>query len=202
MWTPEISTGRGFWEFGVFRGFIKKNMDAGYKHLITYMLATVIYDLTAQFCDQWIDKRSRTHDQMVQAGRSGKQNIAEGYKQKSLKSYIKLVGVAQGSLEELQLDYEDFLRQRKLTQWVKDDPRVREFRAFRVVWVGENTLNTPNLPQDPEAAANLLITLCNLAGFLLAKQLAQLEQKFVEEGGYTENLFKRRLDKRGTYGKS
>ena len=81
--------------------------EAGYKNLITFMLSTVIHDLTVEFCNRWINKRSRTYDQMVQAARSGKQNIAEGYKQKSLKSYIKLAGVAQGSIEELMLDYQE-----------------------------------------------------------------------------------------------
>lgn len=134
---------------------------------------------------------------MEQAARSGKQNIAEGYLEKSLKGYIYLLGIAYASLGELLEDYEDFLRQRGLAIWDKDDPRVKKFREFRVF--GVETLNSPNtlkLPKEPEAAANLLITLIHLALFLLFKQGAALEEKFVKEGGFTENLFKRRLEER------
>ena len=138
----------------------------------------------------------RIREQMIHAGRSGRQNIAEGYEEKSLQSYIKLLGVADASLEELFLDYQDYLRQRKLPLWGKEDSRVRVFREFRVVWVDENTLNTPNLPNNPIEAANLLITLISLNTFLLDKQIKSLEEKFVTEGGYRENLFKKRMDYR------
>jgi len=125
--------------------------QAGYKYLTTYQLATVVYDLTIQFCNHWVDKRSRTFDQMIQAARSGRQNIAEGYSQgTSLKGYIKLLGIAKGSQEELLLDYEDFLRQRDLKLWGKDDPRIREFRDFRVSWRNPTAPNTPKLPSNPE----------------------------------------------------
>lgn len=118
----------------------------GYKYLVTYQLAVVIFDLTVEFCDLYIDARSRTHDQMVQAGRSGKQNIAEGYLERSLKSYIKLLGVALASIGELLEDYEDFLRQRGLPQWNKQDPKVREMRAVRVVG---DPLHLPQFPHTP-----------------------------------------------------
>lgn len=131
---------------------------AGYKYLESYRLATVIYDLTVEFCRLFLDPRSRTTDQMTQAGRSGKQNITEGYLERSLKSYIKLLGVALASLGELLEDYEDFLRQRGL----------------------------------------LMITLCQRAIFLLGRQIQSLEQKFIREGGYTENLFKKRLAQRSS----
>jgi len=169
---------------------------AGYKYLTTYMMSCVISDLTVEFCKQWISKYSRTFDQMVQAARSGKQNIAEGYLFKSLKSYIRLVGVALGSIKELHEDFEDFLRQRKLPIWDKNDPRVSTFRKFRVKWINENTLNTPKLPNNPEEAANFMITLCNQQEYLLTRQIASLEQKFINEGGYSENLFKKRLQNR------
>lgn len=170
--------------------------QGGYKNLTVYMLSCVIYDLTVEFCNRYISKYSRTFDQMVQAARSGKQNIAEGHTFKSLKSYIKLLGVSHGSTKELHEDYEDFLRQRKLQLWRKDDTRVKVFRDFRVSWISENTLNTPNLPNNPEQAANMLITFCNLNEFLLLKLIKTLEQKFINEGGYSENLFKKRLQNR------
>ena len=168
----------------------------GYKYLITYQLAVVIFDLTVEFCDQFIDKRSRTHDQMVQAGRSGKQNIAEGYLEKSLKSYIKLLGVALASIGELLEDYEDFLRQRNFPLWDKNDPKVRDLRAVRVVGDPPHLPQFPHIPHDPVLAANLMITLCQRATYLLKRQIESLERKFVNEGGYTENLFKKRLTQR------
>lgn len=105
----------------------------GYRKLKSFQLAQLIYDVTARFCDRFIDKRSRTHDQMVQAARSGVQNIAEGSQASgtSKKTELKLTNVARASLEELRLDYEDFLRQRRLTLWPDDDPRRKELVARR-----------------------------------------------------------------------
>lgn len=170
--------------------------SSGYKYLRSYQLSIVIYDLTMEFCKRWIDIKSRTKDQMEQAARSGKQNIAEGYLEKSLKSYIYLLGVAYASLGELLEDYEDFLRQRGLKLWDKEDPRLREFREFRVFRDPPKSPNTPELPKDPEIAANLMLTLLHQAQFLLFRQTSALEEKFVKEGGYTENLFKRRMEER------
>lgn len=165
----------------------------GFKKLASYILATVIYDLTVKFCQKFVDPKSRTKDQMEQAARSGKQNIAEGYTMQSLESYIKLAGVAEGSIKELAADYEDFLRQRKLAIWSKDDPRIRVFRGFRAVWISPNIPNTPNLPNHPEEAANMLLTFCQLEGYLLKRQIAALKEKFIREGGFRENLFKKRI---------
>lgn len=172
----------------------------GYEYLTTYMLGKVIQDLTVEFCDRWIDRKSRTNDQMVQAARSNPQNIAEGYTVESLKSYIMLVGVAHGSNEELAKDYQDFLRQRHFQIWDKNDPRVRVFREFRVVWVGATTLNTPTLPNDPEEAANFLLTLCNLEGFLLGRHVESLKLKHEREGGFQEKLYQKRVQYRGKLG--
>ncbi len=153
----------------------------GYKRLTTYVFATIIHDLTIIFCRRYIDRRSRTIDQMEQAARSGKQNIAEGYSQQSLEGYIKLLGVAFGSLKELCVDYEDFLRQRNFTIWPRHDVRIRVFRE------------TPNLPHNPEDAANMLITFCQMETYLLKNQIEALKKKFITEGGFRENLFKERM---------
>ncbi len=165
----------------------------GYKNLVTYIFATVIYDLTVHFCRRYINPHSRTVDQMEQAARSGKQNIAEGYTMQSRAGYIKLLGVAEGSLKELAADYEDFLRQRNFAIWPATDPRVRVFRDFRAIWKSPNLPNTPNLPNNPEQAANMLLTFCQMATYLLHKQIESLTSKFVKEGGFRENLFRKRL---------
>lgn len=104
----------------------------GYRQLKSFQQAELVYDATVKFCDRFIDKRSRTHDQMVQAARSGRQNIAEGSQASgtSKKFELKLVGVARASLEELLLDYEDFLRQRSLVLWAKDYSMSRVIRGL------------------------------------------------------------------------
>jgi len=174
-------------------GTIKSSME-GYKRLTTYILATAICDLNVEFIKRWISYKSRTRDQMEQGGRSCKQNIAEGYTMQSLEGYIKLAGVAEGSIKELAADYEDFLRQRGLAIWPKEDSRVRVFRGFRAVWKSPNIPNTPNLPKDPEEAANMLLTFCQMESYLLSRQIAALKEKFVKEGGFRENLFKKRRE--------
>ena len=105
----------------------------GYRKLKSFQVAQLVYDVTARFCERYIDRRSRTHDQMVQAARSGVQNIAEGSQASgtSRKMELKLTNVARASLEELRLDYEDFLRQRGLTPWAPGDPHRAELIARR-----------------------------------------------------------------------
>jgi len=171
----------------------------GYEYLTAYMLGKIIQDLTVKFCNRYIDIKSRTHDQMVQAARSNSQNVAEGYTNPSLKAYIKLAGIAYGSNEELTKDYQDFLRQRNLPIWDKNHSKVREFRDFRVVWVSLTTLNTPNLPNNPTEAANMLLTFCNLEGFLLKRLVASLLEKHKKEGGLTEELYRKRTEYRRTH---
>jgi four helix bundle suffix protein len=177
--------------------------QAGYKYLKTFQLATIIYDLTFKFCNKFLAGRDfvRMREQMVHAGRSGKQNIAEGYLEKSLKMYIKLAGVSRASFGELLEDYEDFLRQRDLALWSKDDPRVKQIRGLRLS--GESgqsgrsdSPNIPDLPDNPESAANMLITLLHQENYLLDMQLASLEEKFINEGGWSEKLFSQRMNKR------
>jgi len=111
----------------------------GYRKLKSFQLAQLCFDVTVRFCDRYIDRRSRTHDQMVQAARSGVQNIAEGSVDSgtSKKSELKLTNIARGSLEELRLDYQDFLRQRRLPEWPKADPRRAELVARRCATADE-----------------------------------------------------------------
>lgn len=132
---------------------------------------------------------------MVQAARSGKQNIAEGYLEKSLKMYIKLLGVSRGSFGELLEDYEDFARQNKIQVFPKERA-IREIGEIREIWarISPDNPYVPSLPTDTATAVNLLITLLNQANYLLDRQIVSLEKKFVNEGGYSEKLFKKRLD--------
>src|SRR3989304_6844062 len=124
---------------------------AGYEYLLAYKITIPIYDYTVEFCKRWIDKRSRTHDQMEQAARSGTMNIAEGYKQESLKGYIKLSGVNRGALEELLKDYLAFARQNKILVW----PKEKAIREIGEIWeiIKKNSVlpdnpNFPDLPSD------------------------------------------------------
>ncbi|MBI4026646.1 MAG: four helix bundle protein [Verrucomicrobia bacterium] len=105
----------------------------GYRHLKSFQVAQLVYDVTVRFCERYVDRRSRTRDQMVQAARSGVQNIAEGSQASgtSKKTELKLTNVARASLEELRLDYEDFLRQRGLALWAPDHPALMRFKAKR-----------------------------------------------------------------------
>ena len=170
----------------------------GYRDLKSYQMAEIIYDATVVFCDRFINPRSRTHDQMVQAARSGKQNIAEGSMASgtSKKFELKLVGVARASLEELLLDLEDFLRQRQLPRWGKDHPKAKEVR--RLAYASNRTYSTykPMLEASPEVAANTLICLIHQANYLLDQQLRALEKAFLENGGFTENLYRARQAQR------
>ena len=179
----------------------------GYKHLLTFQIAQLIYDITVRFCEKYISKFSRTHDQMIQAARSGVQNIAEGSKASatSKKTEIKLTNVARASLEELRLDYEDYLRHRNLEQWEKDNPRCKELIALRpktvddiAKWVKDvHDKNGHNgqLTYDCIAANNAL-ALLNVVDPLLGKQIDSQAKAFETEGGFTERLYKIRKQTR------
>lgn len=173
-----------------------KTNRPGYEYLAVYILGKVIQDLTAEFCKRWI-RGFKLREQMEGAARSNSQNIAEGSTQPSLKGYIKLSGIARGSNEELTKDFEDFLRQRNLPTWLKNHPKIKEFRKFRANWIGPNSLNTPKLPNDPTEAANMLLTLCNMEGYLLRNHVESLIKKHQTEGGLTEKLYQRRKEYRG-----
>ncbi len=173
----------------------------GYRNLKSYQMAEIVYDATVAFCNRFVNRRSRTHDQMVQAARSGKQNIAEGSQASgtSRKTELKLVGVARASLEELLQDFEDYLRQHGPALWGKDDPRIREIRAL--AYVPGRTYKTYRSYVESgsdEQAANTLVCLINQAAYLLDRQLRQLEAQFLREGGFTERLYRARQKRRAS----
>ncbi len=180
----------------------------GYRNLKSYQTTTLIYDLTVEFCKTYMTYKTygsnRMTDQMVQAARSGRQNIAEGCQASgtSKKTELKLIGVARASLEELLLDCEDFLRQNSLPFWGKDSIKAREVRelAYRTNRTNE-TYRT--YLGNPENFANCLICLIHQANFLLDRQLKALEKNFLEEGGFTERLYSYRTNRtnktNGTY---
>jgi four helix bundle suffix protein len=177
----------------------------GYRGLKSYQTAEIVHDATVVFCDRFIDKRSRTHDQMVQAARSGKQNIAEGSMASgtSSKFELKLVGVARASLEELLVDFQDFLRQRGLALWNKNDPQAQAAR--RLAYIQNRSYSTYRTYVEeatPEVAANTILCLVHQVNYLLDQQLRQLERRFLEEGGFTERLYEARQHSRRRGGKS
>lgn len=194
-------------------------VSGGYRQLRSFQVATLIYDGTVFFCDRFIDRYSRTRDQMVQAARSGRQNIAEGNRAgaTSSKSEIHLTNVARASLEELLLDFEDFLRHRRLPQWLKDSPEAREIRS--IAWHQKDPTDPadpadptdPATPGDyarwalyarwleheePTIRANTMLCLIHQANYLLDQQLLGLEQDFIEGGGYSEQLAAARIAER------
>ena len=174
----------------------------GYRTLKSYQMAEIVYDLTKIFCDSYMsypsNKYYRTYDQMFQAARSGKQNIAEGSQVSgtSKKSELKLVGVARASQEELLQDFLDFLRQRNLSLWNKDDLKVQEIRALSYRPNKSYKTYLSNM-SSPESAANCMVCLIHQTNYLLDQQIRRLEQDFLEKGGFTERLYRERRNYRG-----
>ena len=197
----------------------------GYRKLLSYQSATMVYDFTVEFCkwyvENWTDKTNKTDetnrtdktdktkrpprrqywsrmsDQMIQAARSGRQNIAEGSQASgtSKKTELKLVGVARASQAELLEDYEDFLRQKGLKLWSKIEPQAKAAREL--AYKSNRTYETyKSYMSDPEDAANCAICLINQTNYLLDRQLTALEKSFLEEGGFTEKLYKSRSEQR------
>jgi len=167
----------------------------GYRDLKSYQMSEIVYDATVTFCNRFIDPKSRTHDQMVQGARSGNKNIAEGSQISgaSKKGELKLVGIARGSLEELLGDYQDFLRHRGLPEWGKDHPTSKVVR--RLAYAQNRSYKTYSSyieKAPPEVAANTMLCLIHQTNYLLDQQLRQLERAFLEEGGFTERLYKTR----------
>lgn len=188
--------------------------SGGYRQLRSFQTTTVIYDATVAFCDRFVDKRSRTVDQMVQAARSGRQNIAEGSRAAATSSQteLRLINVARASLDELLLDYEDFLRQRRLPLWGKDSPEAKRVRAVARQARPDRTDTTDGSDRtksygpyagwlghaDPLIVANTLICLIHQANYLLDRQISTLERDFVRGGGYSEQLAAARISERET----
>lgn len=198
----------------------------GFRRLKSFQVAQLVYDLTVRFCDRYVSPKSRTRDQMIQAARSGVQNIAEGSQASgtSKKTELKLTNVARASLEELRLDYEDFLRQRGFTLWDQKHPLRTELIARRfntadevAAWVNEvygrhglhghhgqshTNLSSSSMssikPTRAAIAANAALVLLVVACTLLDRQLAAQAQQFQNEGGFTERLFRIRNQHRGT----
>lgn len=186
-------------------GFIPPH--GGYRKLKSFQVAEVVYDVTVRFCERYVPKSSRTRDQMVQAARSGVQNIAEGSAASatSKQTEIHLTNVARASLEELVRDYEDYLRQRDLPLWEADDPRRRELvdrhpeTADEVAqWIREKA---SEVDRYPEFSANAALVLTGVARALLKRQIERLEQDFLKEGGIRERMTRARLQARDPQGR-
>ena len=202
----------------------------GYRRLLSFQKAQLIYDVTVRFCRRYVSPRSRTYDQMVQAARSGVQNIAEGSLASgtSKKTELKLTNVARASLEELRLDYEDFLRQRGLALWPSDEPALARFKTRRCAsledvqsWVEDERRRSKTARDEQRQAsgsrrslsvtggrcrsmtpaglvANGALSLLNLCCHLLDRQLAAQAAAFEREGGFTERLHRVRTARRGS----
>ncbi len=171
----------------------------GYEDLLSFQKARIVYDGTVKFCERFLKKSDRTYDQMVQAARSGKQNILEGSQASgtSKETEIKLTNVARASLEELLEDYRDFLRVRGARLWEKDSREalfVRKLGAKKDA--SYETYRTYFETRPAEVVANILICLIHQTNYLLDQQLRQLEKAFVEEGGLRERMTRARLTER------
>ena len=180
----------------------------GYKLSPIFIQLTIVFDYTTEFCQTYIDigyknykgyksykNYSRQADQLIQAARSSKQCWAEGALEKSTESKLKMWGVSRASLEELLQDYLDFLRQRRLPLWGKDDPRAVEVR--KIAYKNYKSYNDyENYLKNPEEAANAMICLINQTNQLIDQKYRWEEEKFVKEGGFRENLFKKRIEYR------
>jgi four helix bundle suffix protein len=182
-------------------GFIPPH--GGYQKLFSYQKAEIIYDGTVYFTERFFHKYDRTVGQMVQAARSGKQNIAEGSMASgtSKETELKLTNVARASLEELKLDYQDFLRTKKLTIWDKNHRLVARMRELNrsVPNPTYETFKKAIEHENPEICANAMITLITICTYLLSKQIEQLEAAFLKEGGLRERMTKARMESRNKH---
>ncbi len=178
-------------------GFIPKH--GGYRNLITYQKAEIIYDGTVYFCNKFLAKYDRTKEQMIQAARSGKQNIAEGSMASatSKETEIKLTNVARASLEELLIDYQDFLRNNGLKEWGKEHKYVKRLRELnRTPNANYETFKKAIEHPNPEISANVLIGLTKINSYLLSRQIKKLEEEFVKQGGLRERMTQARINYR------
>ena len=178
-------------------GFIPKH--GGYRNLITYQKAEIIYDGTIHFTSRAFRKYDRTIDQMVQAARSGKQNIAEASMASatSKETEIKLTNVARASLEELKIDFEDYLRTHKQEVWGKDHKLVSRLRELNKIPNSTyDTFKKGIEHESLEISANVIIGLIKVVSYLLNNQIKSLEAAFIKEGGLRERMTKARIEQR------
>jgi four helix bundle suffix protein len=178
-------------------GFIPPH--GGYQKLLSYQKALVVYDATLNFCSRFIDKKSRTHDQMIQAARSGKQNILEGSEASgtSKETEIKLTSVARASQEELLEDYRDFMRNRGIEEWTPNHPYAQRLRRLnRTRGANYQTFKKGVEHADPSICANVIVGLIKVTCYLLDQQLRRLERDFLSEGGLRERMTRARLNVR------
>lgn len=177
-------------------GFLSQG--GGYRSLRVYRLTEVIYDLTFQFTKVYLHCGDRTIDQMVQSARSGKQNIAEASvaSQTSRETEIKLTNVARASLEELLIDYQDYLRVRGYALWDKQHPRYEQMRAYAKSDALLSEYNTLIERLNVEEFSNLCITLIHQAQYMLRRLLEVQQQQFLEQGGIREQMTRARIDYR------
>jgi len=171
----------------------------GYRKLLSYRKAEIVYDATVCFCSRFLNKRDRTYDQMIQAARSGKQNIAEGSQASgtSKGTEIRLVSVARASQEELLIDYQDFLRVRGLVLWTKDSKEALAVR--KLAYESHESYETYRSyikERSSGTAANIVVCLIHQTNYLLDKQIKQLENDFVKNGGIRERMYNVRLKHR------
>ncbi len=179
-------------------GFIPPH--GGYEALHSYQKALIVYDASLYFCRRFIDKKDRTFDQMVQAARSGKQNIVEGSQVSgtSKELELKLTNVARASQQELLEDYRDFLRDRGLEEWTLQHPYTRRLRQLnRTPGANYETFKKGIEHSDPAICANVIIGLIKVTNYLLDQQIRGLEKAFVEQGGLREAMTRARLAHRG-----
>lgn len=171
----------------------------GYKNLLSYQKALIVFQATRHFCRRFFDKKDRTYGQMVQAARSGKQNIVEGSQVSgtSKEAELKLTSVARGSLEELLEDYRDFLRERQLTEWTMEHPYARRLQQLnRTPRADYATFQKGIEHPDPAICANVIIGLIKVTTYLLDRQIEALERAFLAEGGLRERMTRARLRSR------
>src|SRR5438309_1987996 len=179
------------------KGFIPPH--GGYENLLSFQKARIVYDGTVRFCERFLKKSDRTYDQMIQAARSGKQNILEGSQASGIskETEIKLTNVARASLEELLEDYRDFLRSRGWRLWDKNSREALFVRKLGARCnVSYESYKTYVETRPPEIVANILICLIHQTNYLLDRQPRQLEQAFLKEGGLRERMTRARLDAR------
>ena len=179
------------------KGFIPPH--GNYRELLSYQKAEVVYDITFRFCHKFLAKGDRTIDQMIQAARSGKQNISEGSEASgtSKEMELKLTNVARASLGELLNDYHDFLRVRDLSLWDKNSKEARYVRQLgNKSHVTYEAFREFVETRPPEIVANLAICLIHQANYLLDQLMRRLEQDFIKEGGLRERMTRARLESR------